>query len=196
MSRQAVFFDRDGTLCKEVGYVNHPSRLELMPDAPQVLKAVRDAGFLAFVATNQAGAARGYFPPHVIDETHKRLRAMLAEQGAAVDAIYACRHHPSVGPPGLRRECTCRKPGPGMLLQSAAEHDVDLARSYMVGDSFKDVGAGRAAGVAGTVLLRTGYGRGEILWKGGHTKVWPDHVADDLMDAWRWISAREEGLGR
>jgi D-glycero-D-manno-heptose 1,7-bisphosphate phosphatase len=196
MSRRAVFFDRDGTLCKEVGYVNHPSRLELMPDAPGVLKAVREGGFLAIVATNQAGAARGYFPPHVIDETHRRLRAMLAERGAGVDAIYACRHHPNVGPPGLRRDCNCRKPGPGMLLQGAAEHDIDLSRSYMVGDSFKDVGAGRAAGVAGTVLLRTGYGRGEMLWKGGHTKVWPDHVADDLTDAWRWISAREEAVER
>ena len=194
MSRRAIFFDRDGTLCKEVGYVNHPSRLELMQDTPAVLREVRAAGFLAIVATNQAGAARGYFPPHVIDETHRRLRAMLAAEDTAVDAIYACRHHPSVGPAGLRRECTCRKPGPGMLRQAAADHAIDLSRSYMVGDSLKDVGAGRAAGVAGTVLLRSGYGRGEMIWKSASTKVWPDHVADDLSEAWRWIRAREEAL--
>ncbi len=188
--RPAVFFDRDGTLCEERGYINHPSRLALMPDTPAVLRAVREAGYAAVVATNQAGIARGYFPEHVLVETHQRFERLLAAEGVGVDGIYACVHHPSVGGPGFRRACRCRKPGPGMLEQGARELDLDLERSFMVGDSLKDVGAGRAAGVRGTVLLRTGYGRGEMLWKGSHASVWPDYVADDLTDAWRFIAAR------
>jgi len=190
MSRAAVFFDRDGTLCREVGYVNHPDRLELHPDAAPVLRAVRRRGLAAVVCTNQAGVARGYFPLHVVEETRRRLLELLAARGADLDGYYACVHHPTVGPPGLRRRCRCRKPGPGMLEQAAADLDLDLARSFMVGDSFKDVAAGRAAGVAGTVLVRTGYGRGELLWKGATAEVWPDRIADDLSDAWRWIAGR------
>jgi D-glycero-D-manno-heptose 1,7-bisphosphate phosphatase len=192
MTAPAVFFDRDGTLCREVGYINHPERLELMPDAAAALRAVRGRGFRAVLATNQAGAARGYFPFHLIEETHRRLVRLLAEQDAALDALQVCPHHPEVGPPGLRRRCGCRKPRPGMLLAAADELGLDLSRSYMVGDSFRDVGAGRAAGVRGVVLLRTGYGRGELLWGSAATTVWPDFVADDLTAAVAWILGREE----
>ncbi|RMG43822.1 MAG: HAD-IIIA family hydrolase [Acidobacteria bacterium] len=195
VSRAAVFFDRDGTLCREVGYVNHPDRLELMPQAAAVLREVRAAGLAAVVCTNQAGVARGYFPLHVVEETRERLFALLAREGAGLDGYYACVHHPELGPPGIRRRCRCRKPGPGMLEQAARELGIDLSRSFVVGDSFKDVGAGRAAGVAATVMLRTGYGRGEILWKGAASDVWPDWIADDLAGAWRYIQARL-GAGR
>lgn len=196
MSRPAVFFDRDGTVCREVGYINHPDRLELLPRSGEVIRRVNESGMAAVIATNQAGAARGYFPWHVIEETHQRLRELLAAEGARLDAIYFCPHHPDVGPPGLRAACTCRKPRPGMLRQAAADLDLDLSRSFMVGDSFRDVGAGRNAGVRGTVLLRTGYGRGELLWKSATTKVWPDYVADDLPDALDWITARRAGDAR
>ena len=196
MSRRAVFFDRDGTLCAEVGYVNHPSRLALLPRTAEAIRRVNDLGWAAVLATNQAGAARGYFPPHVLTDTHRRLVGLLAAEGARLDGIYACTHHPELGRPGLRRRCTCRKPRPGMLLRAAAELDLDLARSYMVGDSFRDVGAGRNAGVAATVLLRTGYGRGEILWKGATLNEWPDHVADDLPSAVEWIVKHAEASER
>jgi len=190
VNRPALFFDRDGTLCREVGYVNHPDRLELMPDTAAVLRAVRGRGWAAVVVTNQAGAARGYFPFHRIEETHRRLAALLAARGAALDGIYYCPHHPDVGPPGLRRRCGCRKPAPGMLERAARDLDLDLARSWIVGDTFKDVGAGRAAGLAGTVLLRTGYGRGELIKHASEARVWPDHVADDLSAAVDWILGR------
>jgi len=189
--KPAIFFDRDGTLCREVGYVNHPDRLELQPRCAELVAEVNRRGWAAVVATNQAGVARGYFPAHVLEATQRRLARMLAEQGARLDGLYACVHHPDVGGPGYRQACACRKPGPGMLLQAAAELDLDLSRSYMVGDSFRDVGAGRAAGVRGTVLLRTGYGRGELLWKGPAAGVWPDHVADDLGAALSWIFEQE-----
>jgi len=192
MTRRAVFFDRDGTLCAEVGYVNHPSRLTLLPRTAETIRRVNELGWAAVIATNQAGAARGYFPSHLLFETHRRLRALLAAEGAQLDGIYACTHHPELGPPGLRGRCSCRKPRPGMLLRAARELDLDLSRSYMVGDSFRDVGAGRAAGVAATVLLRTGYGRGEIVWKGATLAEWPDHVADDLPAAVQWIISHAE----
>ena len=192
MSRRTIFLDRDGTLCHEVGYVNHPDRLALFPGAARTLRRLREEGWAVVVVTNQAGVARGYFPWHVVQQTHARLRALLAEENTGVDGIYACPHHPDVGGPGFRKACSCRKPRPGMLLRASHELDLDLSRSYIVGDSFRDVGAGRNAGLAGTVLLRTGYGRGELLWKGPHSGVWPDHVADDVVAAAEWIRRREE----
>ena len=185
--RRAVFLDRDGTLCREVGYVNHPSRLELMPDGAAAIRELNRRGWLSVVVTNQAGVARGYFPYHVVEETHRRLVRLLEAEGARLDAIYVCPHHPEVGGPGFRAACDCRKPRPGMLLRAAREMKIDLARSYIAGDSFRDVGAGRAARLAATVMLRTGYGRGELSWKGAVAPVWPDHVADDLASALAWI---------
>ncbi len=187
MSAPAVFYDRDGTICREVGYVNHPSRLMLMPDAASTLRRLRDTGWRAIVVTNQAGIARGYFPVAVIEDTHRRLRRLLSDEGAHVDGVYACVHHPDVGPPAHRRPCGCRKPAGGLLLQAALDHDIDLSRSVMVGDSFKDVAAGRSAGVRAAVLLRTGYGRGELLRNSHRADLWPDHVADDLTGAADWI---------
>lgn len=190
MSRPAVFLDRDGTVCREVGYVNHPSRLELMPDAGEAIRRLNSAGVAVVIATNQAGIARGYFPEHVLHETHQRLHALLAAQGARLDGIYACVHHPETGEPGFRTDCDCRKPKAGLLLDAARDLDLDLSQSAMVGDSFRDVGAGKNAGVAHTVMLRTGYGQGELLWKSAHTSFWPDHVADTLGDAIAWIMAQ------
>ncbi len=194
MSVRAMIFDRDGTICREVGYVNHPDRLELMPGAAEVVRNLNETGWKVVVATNQAGVARGYFPRHVLEQAHERLREMLAREGAKVDAIYACPHHPDVGPPGLRRACECRKPGPGMLIQAREDFGFDPAHAFMIGDSLKDVGAGRAAECLGTVLLRTGYGRGEMLWKSATSPFWPDHVADDLSDAVAWCLRRYEAV--
>jgi D-glycero-D-manno-heptose 1,7-bisphosphate phosphatase len=193
VSRRAIFLDRDGTLCHEVGYVNHPERLVLMPGAADAVRKLKADGWAVVVVTNQAGVARGYFPWHVVEQAHHHLRRMLAIEDVALDGVYACPHHPDVGGAGFRKECECRKPRPGMLLQASEELGLDLARSYIVGDSFRDVGAGRNAGLAGAVLVRSGYGRGEILWKGPSAGVWPDHVADEIVGAIDWIRAREVG---
>lgn len=191
MSRAAIFLDRDGTVAREVGYVNHPDRLRLYPRSAEAVRLINESGRLAVLVTNQAGAARGYFPFELIGTVHERLRALLAGGGARLDALYFCPHHPEVGEGELRRACDCRKPGPGMLLRARDEHGIDLARSWIVGDSFKDMEAGKAAGVPG-VLLRTGYGKGELLYKGPGSPAAPAHVAEDLLDAVRWILDREE----
>jgi len=112
---------------------------------------------LVVVVTNQAGVARGYFPESRVADVHTRLSALLAERGARIDAYYHCPHHPTAGIGRYRVDCNCRKPKPGLLIAAAHELDINLSRSWMIGDKSCDAGAGRAAGCR-TVLVRTGHG--------------------------------------
>jgi D-glycero-D-manno-heptose 1,7-bisphosphate phosphatase len=187
-SRPAVFFDRDGTLTEEVGYVNHPSRLKLLPRAAEAVRRLNAAGVAAVVVTNQAGIARGYFSEGVLRAVDDALRAQLDRDGAWLDGIYACLHHPTEGEAPYRELCDCRKPKPGLLLRAARELGLDLARSTMVGDKASDLVPGRAVGAA-TVLVLTGYGLGEWEYRRSHFAVEPDHVAGDLLDAVDWALA-------
>jgi len=190
MGRRAIIMDRDGTVCDEVGYVNHLERVSLLPRSAAAIRAANEAGFQTVVVTNQAGVARGYFAESLVDEVHDRVRELLAADGARVDGIYYCPHHPEVGEPAYRKVCTCRKPLPGMLERARDEMGIDLPSSYMIGDSVKDLLAGRRAGTT-TVLVLTGYGRGELQYQSHAWTVKPDHVADDLLDAVTWILERE-----
>lgn len=178
--------DRDGTLCEEVGYVNHVERLRVPRRSVDAVRRANEAGFQTVVVTNQAGVARGYFDESLVLDVHDRLRATLAEGGARLDGVYYCPHHPEVGDVRYRRECACRKPGTGMLERARDEMGIDLQRSFMVGDTIRDVEAGHRAGTT-TILVRTGYGLGEIEHHSGSWAVRPDHVADDLYDAITWI---------
>ena len=188
-SRPAVFIDRDGTLTDEVGYVNHPSRLRLLPRSAEAIRRLNAAGVAAVVVTNQAGIARGYFSEKLLDEVHDVLRAQLAAAGARLDGLYACVHHPSEGEPPYRARCDCRKPQPGLLVRAAAELGLDLTRSTMVGDKASDLVTARTVG-AGAVLVLTGYGRGEWEYRRERFEADPDHVAGDLLDAVEWTLAR------
>jgi len=189
---RAIVMDRDGTVCDEVGYVNHVSRIRLLPRSAEAIRRAREAGLKTAIVTNQAGVARGYFDEALIHRVHDRVREMLAAEGASVDAIYYCPHHPDAGNGPYRKDCDCRKPRPGMLLRARDELGLDLARSYMVGDSVRDVEAGHRVG-ATTILVLTGYGRGELEHRSDGFPVRPDHVAEDLLDAVDWILAREAG---
>ena len=190
MGRRAIIMDRDGTVCDEVGYVNHVDRVRLLPRAAAAIRAANEAGFQTVVVTNQAGVARGYFAESLVDEVHERVRELLAAEGARLDGIYCCLHHPEVGAPAYRKACTCRKPLPGLLERARDEMGIDLPASYMVGDSSKDLEAGHSAGTT-NVLVLTGYGKGELTHQSRTWPVQPDHVADDLLDAVGWILARE-----
>jgi len=187
---RAVFLDRDGTVAEEVGYVNHASRLRLLPGSAAALRRIREAGLLAVVVTNQSGVARDYFEEAIVHQAHERLRGLLAAEGASLDGVYYCPHHPREGIAPYRQDCDCRKPLPGMLLRASRELGIDLARSYMVGDGVVDVGAGHAAGTA-TILVLTGYGRGHFEHRRHLWTVQPDHVAEDLGAAVDWILERE-----
>lgn len=188
--KRAIFMDRDGTLSHEIGYVNHASRFRLFAYAVDAVRLVNRSGLLAVVVTNQAGVARGYFPEAVIHEVHAGMRAAMEAGGARLDGIYYCPHHPSAGEPPYRLDCDCRKPRPGLLRRAAADLDVDLAASYVVGDRHGDLELAWSVGAKG-VLVRSGYGLGELTY---HAPAWPrqpDMVAEHLLEAVEAILARE-----
>ena len=180
-----MFIDRDGTLTEEVGYVNHPQRLRLLPRSAEAIRRLNAAGVPAVVVTNQAGIARGYFTEDVLHAVTGELRAQLAQAGARLDGVYVCTHHPKEGEPPYRAACECRKPKPGLLLKAAEELDLDLARSVMVGDKASDLEVAPRVGARG-VLVLTGYGLGEWEYRRESFPVVPDHVASDLLDAVEW----------
>ena len=180
--------DRDGTLTEEVGYVNHPTRLRLLPRSAEAVRRLNAAGIPAVVVTNQAGIARGYFSPDVLEVVNHALLTQLQEAGAHLSGVYVCTHHPSAGAPPYRADCECRKPKPGLLLRAAAELGLDLAASVVVGDKASDLETARRVG-AKSVLVLTGYGRGDWEYRRATFPVAPDHVAGDLLDAVEWVLA-------
>jgi D-glycero-D-manno-heptose 1,7-bisphosphate phosphatase len=186
MKRRAVFIDRDGTISEEVGYVNHPSRYRVFPYAARAVRLLNEAGWLAIVVTNQAGVARGYFTEDLITATHDLLIQSLAHEGARLDAIYYCPHHPSVGQPPYRLDCDCRKPRPGLIRRATEDFPIDLAQSWMVGDRYSDVEMAHNAGLRAAFVL-SGYGRGEWEYQRATWRRQPDLVAEDLLDAVRLI---------
>ncbi|MBE0598091.1 MAG: D-glycero-beta-D-manno-heptose 1,7-bisphosphate 7-phosphatase [Desulfuromonadales bacterium] len=158
--RPAVFLDRDGTINVEKDYLHRVEDFEFISGVPEAIRRLNEAGFLVIVTTNQSGVARGYYPLAAVEALHRHLQAELAPYGASIDAFYICPHHPQAGVGEYRIECDCRKGRPGMLLQAATEHGIDLASSWMVGDKAADVEAGVAAGCR-PLLVLTGYGRQE-----------------------------------
>ncbi len=179
MSHAAVFLDRDGTINEEMGYINHLSRFRLLPQTIPAIRRLNEAGFKVVIVTNQSGAARGYFPAALVGEVHAHLKTLLASGGAHVDGIYICLHAPEAN-------CACRKPQPTLIQQAARDLDLDLTRSYAVGDRYRDVETAANAGVQG-ILVLTGYGLGEFEYLGPAQKVQPVHVAPDLGEAAEWI---------
>jgi len=175
---RAVFLDRDGVLTAETGaYITRPEALQLLPGAAEAVARLTAAGWPIFVVTNQAGVGRGALTAASLEAIHARLRSAVEAAGGALTAIYACTHAPEAG-------CACRKPLPGLLLQAAAEHDLDLSACILIGDSPRDIAAGHAAGCH-TVLVLT-----------GHTAAYdpsafppppPDAVFPDLPAAASWL---------
>jgi D-glycero-D-manno-heptose 1,7-bisphosphate phosphatase len=146
------------------------------------VRLINRSGFLAVVVTNQAGVARGYFPESLVLEVHDALETSMAAGGARLDGLYYCPHHPSVGEPPYRKDCDCRKPRPGLLQRAAAELGADLKASYVVGDRLSDMELAWSVGARG-VLVKSGYGLGELTY---HAPAWarkPDAVAEDLLEA-------------
>lgn len=182
MKRRAVFIDRDGTISEEVGYINHPSRFRLFPYAASAIKLLNERGWLAVIVTNQAGVARGYFSETMIQTVHDNLQQSLRNEGARVDAIYYCAHHPSVGEPPYRQDCDCRKPKPGLVNRAAKDLDIALEQSWMVGDRYSDIELARNAGVHAALVL-SGYGRGEYESQRDSWQYHPDLVSEDLLAA-------------
>ena len=182
MGSPAVFLDRDGTINDEVGYLSDPALVSLLPGAAEALIRLKEAGFRLVVVSNQSGIARGYFTEDELAVINKRLARLLYESGAEVDGYYYCPHHPKHGE---MLECDCRKPKTGMVERAAAEHGIELDKSYFVGDKCTDVELGKNAG-GKTVLVLTGFGNEEkaLLEARG---LAPDAVLPGLPEAADWI---------
>ena len=179
--RPAIFLDRDGTVIREIDYLADPDRVELLPGAIEGLQTLRDAGYALVLVTNQSGVARGLLTLDVLDAIHGRLVELLAPAGLVLDAIEFCPHHPTAGTAPFRRTCGCRKPLAGMLLHAGTQLDLDLPRSWMIGDAVRDLEAGTAAGMP-SILVRTGKGRASESQAPEGTQV-----VDDLQQAAAWI---------
>lgn len=187
MTTPAVFLDRDGTLLEEVGYLDRLERMALLPYSIDAIRLLNRAGYRVVVVTNQAGVAHGHFTEDFVRDLHRHLDERFRAGGARIDAFYYCPHMPSARVEAYRTECECRKPKPGMVLQAQRDLDLDLGRSFIVGDQWADLGLGRAAGLT-TILVRTGYGPSvEALPRDGVTA---DLVVETLMDAVSWILRR------
>lgn len=187
----AVFLDRDGTVSEEADYLDNADMLRLLPRAAEAIRLINESGLLAVIVTNQSGIARGYFTEAVLNEIHNRMELLLKAEGAHVNGIYYCPHHPEVGLPEYVLDCDCRKPRTGMIARAAEELKIDVRSSYVVGDKIIDIELAHKAGARG-ILVMTGYGREEVKSLGSDRKAWPDHIADDLYDAVKWILSEEE----
>lgn len=148
--QKAIFLDRDGTINKYVGFLKRAEQFELLPRVSEAVKLINDSGYLAIVVTNQPVIARGEVTIEELRAIHNKMETLLGEQGAYIDALYYCPHHPDKGfegeIPELKIDCVCRKPKPGMLLKAAKDYHIDLKNSWIVGDGENDVKAGKAAG--------------------------------------------------
>ncbi len=175
--RRAVFLDRDGTVVDELGFLSDPARVRLVPRAAEGIARMNRAGLRVLIVTNQSGIARGMFDEGTLAAVHARIQALLAAEGARIDGFYHCPHHPDFGSP-----CACRKPEPGLLLAAAREHGVDLASSWLVGDSPRDLEAARRAGVHGRILVLTGKGE-ETRAELARASCADFRLAPDLVEA-------------
>ena len=182
--RPAVFLDRDGTLVEEAGYLDRLDRLVYFPYSVDAVRVLNQAGFAVVVVTNQAGIARGIVQESFVAEAHRAIADRLAAGGARIDAFYYCPHYPTGVVERYRQACDCRKPQPGLLRRAAADLGIDLARSFVVGDRWHDIAAGRAVGARG-VLVRTGLGRRDEAAPEPGTHA--DVIVDTLADASAWI---------
>jgi D-glycero-D-manno-heptose 1,7-bisphosphate phosphatase len=186
---KAVFLDRDGVINEEVGYLVSLDKLKIIPSAYKAIKLINESGMKAVVISNQAGVAKGLFTEEFVRETNDRLQTILSKQGAYINKFYYCPHHPTEGTEPYRQICDCRKPAPGMLLRAAQELNIDLKKSYFVGDRYRDMEAAKKAEVKG-ILVKTGYGS-ELLQDDGLDKATaeskPDFIAADILEAVKWI---------
>lgn len=184
-SSRAIFIDRDGTLNEDIGYVSNPDQLTLYPWAAEAVRLINNSGRKAIVITNQSGIARGLYTEDTLARIHSRLIKDLAREGARIDGVYYCPHHPAVGEPPYRRACECRKPRTGMLDAASLEYGIDLARSFVIGDKASDMELAENAGARGALVL-TGYGSETLA----HPDRWPCKpavIADNLLEAVRQI---------
>jgi len=187
--RPAAFIDRDGTINEQRGYVNHISRFIFLPGVAKAISLLNRNNHIVVVTSNQSGVARGYFPIELVEETNKLMKRELARDSAYVDGIYFCPHHPGGIMPEYSRECNCRKPNIGLIEKAGSDFDIDMGRSYIIGDRWLDIEFAHNANLPG-ILVLTGYGMGDLEYIVPRKKIKPTYVAKDLLGAVQWILKR------
>lgn len=184
--RRAVFLDRDGTICEEMGYLNHVTRLLVYPFAAAAIRKLNDARIPVVVVTNQSGVSRKFFPESLVREVHEKMTDILRAGGAHLDGIYFCPHQRA-------DNCECRKPLAGLLNSAARDLNLELGGSYVVGDRYADVDMAHRVGAKG-ILVMTGYGRGDYELHHGEWPCQPDAIHANLAAAVDWILAEESAI--
>jgi histidinol-phosphate phosphatase family protein len=180
MSDAAIFLDRDGTIMVDKDYLADPNGVELFPNTVAALTLAQRLGYRLFVISNQSGVARGYMTEAEVQSVNAELEKLLLAEGIELDGLFYCPHHPDISGP-----CSCRKPGRGMVDMALADHQIDLVRSFVIGDCKSDIDLAFKIG-ARAVLVTTGYGNEELkLYSDGRK---PDHVAVDILEAVTWIA--------
>ena len=192
--KAGVFLDRDGTINEQMGYINHIDRFVMLPGAALAIKSLNDHNIPVAVVTNQSGLARGYFPDELLVRVHDKMKAALCEVKAHIDGLFICPHHPEAKEEKYCIDCDCRKPKTGLFDQAAKALDLDLQKSYLVGDRWSDLKAAVKCGAV-PVLVLTGYGAGDFQYIGPGQEVQPAYVARNLQEAVTWIIADMEKKG-
>lgn len=183
--KRAVFLDRDGTVNMEKNHLYKSEYWEWIPGVREAIKGFNELGFAVIVVTNQSGIARGMYNAEDVNRLHSFVDSQLLEFSAHIDGYYFCPHHPDFGE---NRNCSCRKPKPGLLIKAGKEHGIDFSRSFTIGDKISDALAGLAAGT-GAILVATGHGASERRSL-NNERI---RVAEDLLDAYRMIEALTGG---
>ena len=186
MKKPAIFIDRDGTVNEQMGYINHLDRFRILPGVPEAIKLINKNNFLAIIVTNQSGIARGYFPISLVYDIHSYLKESVARYGAYIDGIFFCPHYPRGKVSEYTKECGCRKPGTGLINQACESFDIDMSRSYVIGDHYTDLELANRCNIKG-IMVKTGYGLGEVSYIVPQMSKGPDYIAEDLLDAVKWI---------
>ena len=184
MSHRAVFVDRDGTMIEDVGYLDRLERLKLFPYTIDAIRLLNRAGYKVVVVTSQNGVAQGVLTEEFLGEAHARLSQLCEAAGAKIDGYYYCPHSTHAVVERYRTECDCRKPKPGMILAAARDYSLDISKSFVVGDRWRDIEMGLNAGTR-ALLVETGYGRTEAARRPAHIAAVP--VAGTLIEAASWI---------
>jgi len=189
--KPAAFLDRDGVIIREADYLRRQEDMDIYPNAVEAVRLLNSSGYHVIVITNQSAVARGYLSVQELEEIHEALRGLMALEGAIIDKIYYCPHHPDFGPPHLRISCSCRKPMAGMIRRAVEEFPLDMKRSFVMGDHWSDMELAFNVGLSG-VMVRTGHGREEMSGRvPDFTRLMKGyHVANHALDGVRWVLRR------
>ncbi len=188
MNDIGIFLDRDGTINEELEFISSPDEVTLIPGSAEAIKEANELGLKVFVITNQSGIARGLIKESELAAVHNKLVELLSNQGAHLDAIYFCPHHPEYGDSLYRVDCNCRKPNPGMLKEAEAEFGIDLTQSFVIGDKIDDVKTAHSVG-AKSILVLTGYGKNQID-EIQSQNIYVDYIAKNLYDAMQFVKSK------